>query len=524
MNPLARYLSLLLAALVLAPAAASAGTVTAQNGAANYTAAPGEINTIRYDASTNTLYDDTATVKRGFGCEDQSEDPTPEDTDPHAIVCPNVTTTGIGSRIDLRDGEDAMTVPAYPYALDGGDGNDVITLTGLGNFPHHRDAGALQACNGLFDQTVNLGLTVVSGGNGNDAITGSPDVDQLIGGDGDDTLVGGGGSDFIAGDAGNDRLEGGLDADSLLGGAGDDALLGQADGPTEGDALVGGAGADMLDGGEGTRDQVCYGDKPGGVAVDLNAPAGDGQAGENDSVVAVERIHGSAHADTITAGPGALTVLADTGDDTVLGGPASDVIVGGPGGDRVEAGAGDDHVLVRESRALSSNALINLGLGDQVACGAGNDEVAGDRADGLGADCERSIEGTAKWRTLGLSSRGTVKVRVKCDVSISGTCKGATTLTSEPRRATWQFTPSSSPLWYGVPTPPGLADQLAPPTDCAPVSPMRTLARAKFSIKTGRTATLTFQLSPKTVALIERRGCVPVRATVGGSTRTLTLR
>lgn len=73
-------------------------------------------------------------------------------------------------------------------------------------------------------------MTIISGGNGSDTLTGTSGTDIISGGNGQDTLDGGAGSDI------------------LIGGNGDDSLFGSGDN----DALIGGNGDDLLDGGAGT--------------------------------------------------------------------------------------------------------------------------------------------------------------------------------------------------------------------------------------------------------------------------------
>jgi Ca2+-binding RTX toxin-like protein len=80
-------------------------------------------------------------------------------------------------------------------------GNDVMSVDGDVRFPAH-----------------------LSGGAGNDVLTGGRMNDVLDGGDGKDVLHGGRGNDVLNGGAGNDTLFGGHDNDSLDGGAGRDYL------------------------------------------------------------------------------------------------------------------------------------------------------------------------------------------------------------------------------------------------------------------------------------------------------------
>ena len=94
----------------------------------------------------------------------------------------------------------------------------------------------------------------VTGGVGNDVITGNTTNNRLDGGsgndsikglDGNDTLTGGLGNDTLDGGTGNDVLDGEADTDSLVGGTGRDLLIGGA----AIDTLAGGADEDILIGG-----------------------------------------------------------------------------------------------------------------------------------------------------------------------------------------------------------------------------------------------------------------------------------
>lgn len=123
------------------------------------------------------------------------------------------------------------------------------------------------------DDAINMSNSPVrvfiSGGAGQDRLTGSRFDDVIATGDGefntvlgrggDDLIVGGSGVDFLFGEAGNDSLFGEGGNDVLLGGDGDDRLYGRAgddwlDGQRGNDILHGGHGADRLRGGVGDSD------------------------------------------------------------------------------------------------------------------------------------------------------------------------------------------------------------------------------------------------------------------------------
>ncbi|MDJ0662205.1 MAG: cadherin-like domain-containing protein, partial [Crocosphaera sp.] len=133
----------------------------------------------------------------------------------------------------------------------------------------------------------------------------------------------------VNGSPGDDILSGGTGHDTLVGFGGDDLLDGGA-GP-EGDYLDGGAGTDTVD----------YSTSSAGVTVDLTMK-NDGAArlqkggdAQDDRLISVENLIGSAHADTLTG---------DDGDNVLDGGA-------GPEGDYLDGGAGIDTVDYSSSSA-----------------------------------------------------------------------------------------------------------------------------------------------------------------------------
>jgi Ca2+-binding RTX toxin-like protein len=90
-------------------------------------------------------------------------------------------------------------------------------------------------------------VSMVSGGDGGDKITGSAGDNTLMGDDGNDTLHGGGGGDTMGGGSGNDVLKGDDGGDGIAGDDGNDKLYG-GDGD---DTIAGGPGNDTLFGDDG---------------------------------------------------------------------------------------------------------------------------------------------------------------------------------------------------------------------------------------------------------------------------------
>ncbi|MCX7421931.1 MAG: hypothetical protein NT013_20625 [Planctomycetia bacterium] len=194
----------------------------------------------------------------------------------------------------------------------------------------------------------------VSGGDGNDRITGSPDLkNSLNGGDGADTLIGSTNDDTLNGGNGADSIIGGLGNDSLLGGDGADTITGD-DGS---DTILAGNGADTVDGGNGT-DSI------------------EGNNGE-DSLL------GGTGDDTINGDGGTDTIRGGDGNDSILGGEFNDSIFGDDGNDTIDAQAGDDIV---DGGSGNDSLLGNSGndslvgnVGDDTLNGeAGNDTLSGD--------------------------------------------------------------------------------------------------------------------------------------------------
>ena len=209
-------------------------------------------------------------------------------------------------------GLDTMIVdPAYFAALS--DGLDLGDLT-FGEAETVRDA-----VRGL-DRTF---TTLVLGSEGDDTLAGDDDSNELRGEDGDDRLQGRGG---------DDRLDGG---------AGDDVLNG-------------GEGRDTLDGGEGT-DTATYANARSGVTVSLADP--DASA---DVLSNIERVVGSAHADTLSGGAADDRLLGGGGDDALAGGAGDDALIGGTGADTLDGGTGyDSAVYIRASEGV----LLDLTTG-----------------------------------------------------------------------------------------------------------------------------------------------------------------
>jgi Ca2+-binding RTX toxin-like protein len=172
-------------------------------------------------------------------------------------------------------------------------------------------------------------------------------------------ITGGSGNDSLTGDAQNNWLAGGLGADSLNGGAGDDVLLIDA-------------GDTSINGGDGLDIAQVIGRE--GVTLNLSqsnieiAVGGDG----NDIFIG--------------GGRSTVFVRGGAGDDVIIGGAANDVLSGEDGADLIDGGAGND--LIRGHRGRDQllggqgDDVLDGGLeDDMLSGGAGNDVLIGGRGD-----------------------------------------------------------------------------------------------------------------------------------------------
>jgi Ca2+-binding RTX toxin-like protein len=274
---------------------------------------------------------------------------------------------------------DTLSGSSTPNFLDGRDGED--TLAGLGE-----DDTVLGGANDPSGDTLD-------GGGGNDTMRGGPGDDALAGGEGDDDGSGGGGGDRVEGEAGNDVLSGGAGADTVDGGDGLDSVNGSEVGLVGGDGgdeLIGGPGADVLRGGRGNdvldgglgpdyidggseTDTVTYADRTRKVSVTLDGQDNDGEAGEKDNVVNVEKIVGGILGDDLSGDSGGNSIAGERGEDLVRGDLGSDQLTGG---------AAPDVIMARDG----VRDVADCGRGQDLAIVDDQDAVIGcDTVDGPGA-------------------------------------------------------------------------------------------------------------------------------------------
>lgn len=208
-------------------------------------------------------------------------------------------------------------------------------------------------------------------------------------------------TDFRGG-LGNDRAAGGTRADFLSGGAGHDVLSGRGAndylrGGNGDDVLGGGEDDDRLDGGQGV-DTASYTSATQAVTIDLSLATQDTIGAGTDTLISIENLIGSAHADSL---------LGSTVRNLIEGGDGDDFMEGRGGGDRFEGGRGMDTVSyalastgVRASLNTSEPQQTNVGFDRFI----GVENLRGTAADDVlagNADANRLFGGAGDDRLIG---------------------------------------------------------------------------------------------------------------------------
>jgi len=280
------------------------------------------------------------------------------------------------------DFPDSLTGDAGDNRLEGGAGADTLD-GGLGS-----DRAIYTGSNAA----VSVDLATGSGTGGHVQGDILIDIENLIGSDFDDTFTGD--TSIFSGADGNNWFDGGIGDDTLDGGAGSDSL-------------IGGAGADALDGGDG-NDRAIYAGSDGAVIVDLGLGLVLGGHAGGDTLMRIENLTGSTHADRLFGGDGENRFDGGAGNDTLNGRAGDDWLTGGAGNDELTGGAGRDRAIYAGSNVgVTVNLATNRGQGSHAQgdfltgiedlTGSGfADSLTGDRVDNQldgGAGDDRLIGG-----------------------------------------------------------------------------------------------------------------------------------
>lgn len=251
-----------------------------------------------------------------------------------------VTVVG-GSAVDIVDATNAWT----GITMTGGSGNDVIT-----------------GADGYAD--------TLSGGADNDTVSGSGGNDTINGGSGDDSLAGGAGTDTLSFDGGSaasvnletiapQNTNNGTDTisgfENVLGStAGDTFTVTSATLP-----------ANNSFNGAGGSDTIVLSSFSAPISANLVAGTLSGTGVGSDTLTSIENV---------TAGSGNDTITGDANPNTLIGGSGDDIIVPGTGAinDVVTCGDGTDTI----SFAGASAVTIDLAISSGQNTGNGTDTIS----------------------------------------------------------------------------------------------------------------------------------------------------
>ena len=362
----------------------SSGVIDVEHGITPPNPPPGNV---RYVAVRNL-----AGVQAGAGCDVDNP------TTPTIAACEGVFAAVV---VFGNGGNDKVTMDLIVNDLPlnaeayGGPGDDELRAT-----PDNRD--------------VPQPTTYIEGEGGNDIIVSGNGADELLGGDGNDTMQSFEGPDTVRGEGGDDSVSAGKEEPET----------------NVADVVDGGPGFDRIpdvdsDYNRGFDDNV---------SVLVDGQPNDGEAGEGDNVIAVEKIRvtadqatvvgsdanddffveanggtikGMGGNDRLVAYDGHETLEGGDGDDYLEGGFGNDVLDGGPGvdqfmGDRTETNViaiGNDQIRARDGNA------------EPVNCGIGADTAQVDASDVVDTSCE-SVDRSAA-NAFGAKTLVTLQLAVK---------------------------------------------------------------------------------------------------------------
>lgn len=297
-----------------------------------------------------------------------------------------------GAGADTMDGGDGIDRLSYSTALEG------VTV----NLQTQSTAGSSVTSTAFGDIISNF--ENVSGGSGDDTLTGSDGANSIDGDAGNDTIRAGGGADIVNGGGGNDVIETGagefLVGESLNGGADTDRLsiltsvyvdfaaglvvnieelqfsdgggyVGFTGSQIGGTSLlmtvIGGAGADavLVSGTQVDLSAVTFINWDAfSDFVQINGTAGDDVL--TGSAV-FDALHGSSGNDTLSGGGDDDFLSGGSGDDILSGGTGDDEIHGDQGADTMSGGGGNDRFVFRSAS--------DIRFGESIDGGAGSDDV-----------------------------------------------------------------------------------------------------------------------------------------------------
>jgi Ca2+-binding RTX toxin-like protein len=291
--------------------------------------------------------------------------------------------------------------------FEGQGGNDYIDGRGGVDMVRYQSSGSAA--------TVNLVTGIAfDGTGGTDTLVG---VENLRGSEFNDVFIGNAESNSFEGRGGNDSMEGGDGDDTFTGAAGNDTLVG---------------------GGALTYDYVIYTGASSAVTVNLATNSGSGASEGNDSLVGVEGVIASGHADNLTGDANRNYLRGNGGNDTLDGGGDLDIADHSvaPGAVVVDLAAGTSvgdgsDVLISIERAFGGayNDTLRGDAGENVLRGRAGDDTLDGRGGADYADY-RTATSAVQVSLLTNQSAGADGVDTLIDIeNLSGSLDHGDTLT-----------------------------------------------------------------------------------------------
>ncbi|ANP46460.1 beta strand repeat-containing protein [Candidatus Viadribacter manganicus] len=317
----------------------------------------------------------------------------------------------VGNELSGFEGNDVLSGYGGNDTLNGGAGNDTLnggTGVDTATYVNETDAMFVDLATGTA-RRGSAGASVedtlaqienVTGGGGDDVLTGNNSANILAGGVGNDTIRGAGGADTLLGEAGNDTIvfmfgdgndviDGGADTDtaSILGTTGNNGLNVTFDGVSItafGSSTVANVETVNAELGAGA-DTLAYVGATTNLSVNLQTGAASGFG----FISGVENVTGGSGADTFVGSADANRFTGGAGNDTYYVG-AGDTVVESSGG-------GTDIVYVNAaSFTLSANVenLTSVFAGAFSGSGNGSDNII------IGGNFGSSLDGGGGNDTL----------------------------------------------------------------------------------------------------------------------------
>jgi VCBS repeat-containing protein len=321
-----------------------------------------------------------------------------------------------GGVIAALDGATVTGIEHVTLDLGGGTG-DTLSYAGTGAAQSVTVNLATGAATGFDTPVVNV--ENVTGGDGNDSLTGNGNANVLSGGAGNDAINGNGGVDTLSGGTGDDTftydlatggqatVDGGADTDTQTvngtastetfninptasGDLGVYIHSGASDPATDANAQVRTTGVEeIVINTNGGGDSVIVTGDLGGTGVATSTVTVNGDAGNNtfdaSGVTGATPVgvllDGAGGTDTLTGGAGNDTLIGGDGNDVLKGGAGDDTIYGGTNLNASDTGAGDqavyDHTPGGYSVTFNNNGTVTVQDTNSADGDEGTDTLAG---------------------------------------------------------------------------------------------------------------------------------------------------